>query len=650
MTDLFEPLDAHDPRLALRASGLLRAFNAAGVLTAGDVHVTRVLGELTGEDDESVLLAIALTCRAVRTGSVCLDLGTAAAGLAPLGGEGEAPDGGTDGPVDELVDLPWPDTDDWLAAVAGSRPVAEGVVRLDGPRLYLDRYHEQETQVLDDLVSRASTVPEHDPALLAASLARVFPLRPDGTDTYAEQRAACELAASSWTTVITGGPGTGKTTTVAGLLVALDEQYAARGHRARIALAAPTGKAAARLLEAVRDSARNVSPEDRARVEHVSTGTLHRLLRVDPGNSTRFRHHRTNRLPYDVVVVDEASMASLTMTARLLEAMRPDARLVLVGDPDQLASVDAGAVLGDLVQGYAGAPASPVAALVTTHRFKGGIARLAEALRSADPDAVVHALQHGDPLDPVEGHGLLPGNGLDVEWLRTHDEATTLEPATLAALHEVTLSTALEVHRHAAAGESVEALAALGDHRLLCAHRDGPAGVHTWNQRIQLWLTESGVNTFEQFHVGRPVLVTANDYGLGVHNGDWGVVVETPQGRRVLIDAVEGPRDFSPSRMGAVETMHAMTIHKSQGSQARAVTVLLPPQDSRLLTRELLYTAVTRARQKVRVVGSEAEVRAAVGRTARRASGLAERLQSRVARGSWAHAAGDAGTVSRSET
>ena len=636
MTDLFEPVDAHDPRLALRATGLLRAFNSAGVLTAGDVHVARVLGEVTGEPDESVLLAIALTCRAVRTGSVCLDLTTAAADLAPLKGDLPTEAASTDGepaPPAPAADLPWPPIDDWLASAAGSRPVAEGVVRLAGPRLYLDRYHEQETQVLDDLVARASTSPEHDPRLLAASLSRVFPVRADGTDTYTEQRAACERAASSWTTVITGGPGTGKTTTVAGLLVALDEQYAARGHRARIALAAPTGKAAARLLEAVRDSASDFTPEDRARVEHVSTGTLHRLLRVDPGNSTRFRHHRTNRLPYDVVVVDEASMVSLTMTARLLEAMRPDARLVLVGDPDQLASVDAGAVLGDLVQGYTATPASPVAALVTTHRFKGGIARLAQALRSADPDAVVHALEHGEPLDAEEATGLLPGNGLDVEWLRTPDEATTLEPATLAALREVTLTTALEVHRHALAGESVQALAALGDHRLLCAHRDGPAGVHTWNQRVQQWLAEAGVTTFEQFHVGRPVLVTANDYGLGVHNGDWGVVVETPQGRRVAIDAAEGPRDFSPSRMNAVETMHAMTIHKSQGSQARAVTVLLPPQDSRLLTRELLYTAVTRARQKVRVVGSEAEVRAAVARTARRASGLAERLQSRVGHG-----------------
>ncbi len=602
-----------------------------------------MLGEVPGEPDESVLLAIALTCRAVRTGSVCLDLTTAAADLAPLEGD-LAPLKGdlateaasTDGepaPPAPAADLPWPPIDDWLASVAGSRPVAEGVVRLDGPRLYLDRYHEQETQVLDDLVARASTSPEHDPGLLAASLSRVFPVRADGTDTYTEQRAACERAASSWTTVITGGPGTGKTTTVAGLLVALDEQYAARGHRARIALAAPTGKAAARLLEAVRDSARDFTPEDRARVEHVSTGTLHRLLRVDPGNGTRFRHHRTNRLPYDVVVVDEASMVSLTMTARLLEAMRPDARLVLVGDPDQLASVDAGAVLGDLVQGYTATPASPVAALVTTHRFKGGIARLAQALRSADPDAVVHALEHGEPLDDEEATGLLTGNGLDVEWLRTPDEATTLEPATLAALREVTLTTALDVHRHALTGESVQALAALGDHRLLCAHRDGPAGVHTWNQRVQQWLAEAGVTTFEQFHVGRPVLVTANDYGLGVHNGDWGVVVETPQGRRVAIDAAEGPRDFSPSRMNAVETMHAMTIHKSQGSQARAVTVLLPPQDSRLLTRELLYTAVTRARQKVRVVGSEAEVRAAVARTARRASGLAERLQARVGHG-----------------
>lgn len=615
MSDVFEALDPHDPRLALRATGLLATFNRTGVITAGDVHVARALGELGHEPDESVLLAVALTCRAVRTGSVCLDLSAAADEFALLDVEAEPDDssavsGGAS--LADLRDLPWPDADAWRASVASSPLVEVSVLRWEEPRLYLDRYHEQETQVLDDLLQRASSVPAHDLGLVEAALSRVFRVGDDGTDTFAEQRAAVRAAAQQWTTVLTGGPGTGKTTTVAGLLVALHEQESARGHSPRIALAAPTGKAAARLQEAVREAALGFDdPADRARVEGLSTSTLHRLLRPHPGNSTRFRHDRHNRLPYDLVVVDEASMVSLTMTARLLEAMRPDARLVLVGDPDQLSSVDAGAVLGDLVKGFEGSPLSPVAALSTTHRFSGGIAALARALRSGDADAVVEALRHPTPL--ADG-------SVDVEWVTDDDPSE--------ALRGVTLRTATEVRARALSGDHEGALHALAGHRLLCAHREGPFGVHTWNRRIEQWLnTATATPVHEQFYVGRPVLVTANDYGLGVYNGDSGVVVSRETGPRVFIDTPGGARDFAPSRMNAVETVHAMTIHKAQGSQADEVTVLLPSEDSRLLTRELLYTAVTRARRTVRVVASESMVRAAVERTARRASGLAERLR-----------------------
>lgn len=369
-------------------------------------------------------------------------------------------------------------------------------------------------------------------------------------------------------------------------------------------MAAPTGKAAARLQEAVRESAARFSPADRARLEGVSTSTLHRLLRRDPGNSTRFRHHRGNRLPHDVVVVDETSMVSLTMMARLLEAVRPDARLVLVGDADQLSSVEAGAVLGDLVTGYATREDSPVVSLVTAHRYGTEIGALADALRSGDADAVLAVL--------AAGHE-------SVEWVRDEDPT--------AAVRAVVLPHALAAREAAAAGDADAALAALGRHRLLCAHRDGPYGVRTWNRRVEQWITATtGDPLRETYYVGRPLLVTSNDYSLGIHNGDSGIVLETPVGRRAVVEGGEGPRHLAPSRTGEVETMHAMTIHKAQGSQATEVTVLLPSEESRLLTRELFYTAVTRARSRVRVVGTEAEVRAAVARTARRASGLAERI------------------------
>ncbi|HSU02147.1 MAG TPA: exodeoxyribonuclease V subunit alpha [Nocardioides sp.] len=580
MSETFDPVDVHDRDLALAATGLLADFNSAGVLTAADVHVASTVGRLVGETDASVLLAVALAVRAVRHGSVCLDLAAVPASLSDL-------------------DLPWPSPGTWATAVAASPLVAAGVVHLEHGLVYLDRYHEQETQVLDDLRERGRSAPVVDERLLDESLARVFP-----TPASAEQRTACRRAATQTTTVITGGPGTGKTTAVAGLLVALVEQAEARGERLRIALAAPTGKAAARLEQSVRDSASRLGAADQERLADVGAMTVHRLLRQHPGNSTRFRHHRGNRLPHDLVVVDEASMVSLTMMARLLEAVRPEARLVLVGDPDQLTSVDAGAVLTDLVRGYEHRPDSPVAALTTAHRYGEEIGALAEALRLGDADRVVAALGAG---------------GEAVEWVSDGDPARTIRSAVLPH--------ALAVHDAAAAGDADRALAALDRHRLLCAHRDGPFGVRHWNRRIEQWFTaETGVPVLDPAYLGRPLLVSSNDYSLGIYNGDTGVVVASPTGPRAAIATGVGFLELAPSRLGDVATMHAMTIHKSQGSQADEITVLLPEEDSRLLTRELFYTAVTRAQRKVRVIGSENAVRAAVAQQALRASGLRARL------------------------
>ena len=429
---------------------------------------------------------------------------------------------------------------------------------------------------------------------------RVF----DG-DTYDEQRTASRAAAGQWTTVLTGGPGTGKTTTVAGLLALLAEQQQLAGEPPlRIALTAPTGKASARLQEAVGSAARALDQVDQDRLGHLPAVTLHRLLGTRRDNGTRFRHHRGNRLAHDVVVVDESSMVSLTMMTRLVEAVRPDARLVLVGDPDQLASVEAGAVLGDLVAGLSHRQPSPVASLRTTHRFGEHIGDLAAALRGGSPDDVLAVLRSG---------------AAEVELVETDDPSIVLRTGLVQA--------AVELRRHAVEGRPAEAVAALDRHRLLCAHRDGPFGVHHWNRQVQRWLSEAvGDPLYEPMYVGRPLLVTANDYGLGVHNGDAGVVVHTGGGLRAFIAGSKGLVDFAVSRMSDVETMYATTIHKSQGSQAQEVTVLLPPPESPLLTRELFYTAVTRATDKVRVVGTEESVRAAVSRRAQRASGLRRRL------------------------
>jgi exodeoxyribonuclease V alpha subunit len=546
-----------------------------------DVHVARRLTAMANESDERVALAVAIVVRALRGGSVCIDLRSVATQL-------------------EMPALPWPSPDAWLAAVNASPLVTETpVLRVHSDDaadlLYFDRYWLEEQQVCDDVLSLlAAPLPGQGP-----SLQRLFPA---GWD---EQRAAAEVAMTQSLTVLTGGPGTGKTTTVARLLALLAEQAALAGKPPlRIALAAPTGKAAARLLEAVLLEVGKLDATDRERLPELTASTLHRLLRTRPDNSSRFRHHRENRLPHDVVVVDEASMVSLTLMARLLEALRPDSRLLLVGDPDQLASVEAGAVLADLVDGLGERSDVRIAALKTSHRFGESIGALASAIRDGDGDGAVELLKAG---------------GEHVVWVDTD------EPA--AELRKVLVPHALRLREAALLGDAHMALATLDEHRLLCAHRRGPFGVRYWNHQTERWLTDAtGDPLWSEWYAGRPVLVTTNDYGLGLYNGDTGVTVARGDGLRTVVAAGAGPAEFATGRLSDVETMHAMTIHKSQGSQADEVTVLLPPEDSRLLTRELLYTAVTRAKKRVRVIGPEASVRAAVQRRVVRASGLARRL------------------------
>lgn len=545
------------------------------IFEPADLHVAQRLSALGKDTDDRVALAVALAVRAVRGGSVCVDLRSIAEQVG-------------------MPDLPWPGPREWREAVQSSALAGEQVLRLYSDAttdlLYLDRYWREEQQVCDDVLALLSGPPR----TTVPTLDRLFPAG------WEEQRAAADAALRQPLTVLTGGPGTGKTTTVARLLAAIAEQADIAGASPpRMALAAPTGKAAARLADAVAAEVGKLDDVDQARLSGLRATTLHRLLGSRPDTSSRFRHHRGNRLPHDVIVVDETSMVSLTMMARLLEAVRPDTRLLFVGDPDQLASVDAGAVLADLVEGLGDAG---VVELQTSHRFGETIGSLAQAIRSGDADATVDLLRAGDDA---------------VAWLDTDDASD--------ALREPLSDRAVALREAALLGDAGTALAILDAHRLLCAHRNGPYGVTHWNRRVERWLSDrTGQSMWSQWYPGRPLLVTTNDYGLGVYNGDTGVVVAVPDGLRAHIGALQ----FAPGRLGEVDTMFAMTIHKSQGSQADEVTVLMPPEDSRLLTRELFYTAVTRAKKRVHVVGTEASVRAAVGRRATRASGLARRLRS----------------------
>nr|WP_297427514.1 exodeoxyribonuclease V subunit alpha [uncultured Actinotalea sp.] len=619
-----------DPRLAVGARGVLARYNRAGVLAAADVHVAQRLARLTGERDERVVLAVALAVRALRQGAVCVDLGDRSAL--------------TTTEADETAeDLPWFPPAEWAAAIEASRLVAVGPdedpddvrpARWVGGRLYLDRYWRDEQLVRAALDERLGTLDERafEPAAVRAAVTRLFPVPTDD-----RQRLAAATTALSRITVLTGGPGTGKTTTVATLLAALQE--CADGGL-RIALAAPTGKAAARLQEAVHAVLRDLPATDQERVGSPTATTVHRLLGWR--SATRFRHDRAHRLPHDVVVVDETSMVSLPLMARLLEALRPQARLVLVGDPDQLASVEAGAVLGDLVArppaAAAGAdlptrlaavvpedlPDRPgdrealrngVVRLTRVHRFHGALAELAEAIRQGDADATLAVLRGG-----AAGVELVEPRDTAAEHHLTDDDVTGVRADVVA-----TGSALVEA---AQAGDAAAALRALEEHRLLVAHRRGPAGVSTWADRAERWVAEAtGTDLGGPWPLGLPLLVTTNDRDTGLSNGDTGVVVaDGTGGRAVAFGDPSAPRLVRPHRLPAVQAVHAMTVHRGQGSQFRRVSVVLPPATSPLLTRELLYTAVTRAREHVRVVGSEEAIRVAVGRPIRRASGLREPL------------------------
>jgi len=616
-------VDPFEVRRVARSSGLLREFNDAGVLGTADVHVAARLTELAGEGDEAVALAVAFAVRAPRLGHVHVDLATIR----------DTATVDTDEPVD-LTALPWPDH--WPDRVAASGLVG-GPLQLEGTLLYLDRYWREERAVAADLLALSSAADAVDLNVLVAGVARMFPGERAGRQAIAAASAVVRRLA-----VVAGGPGTGKTTTVARIVALLAEQAVATGATPPlVALAAPTGKAAARLEEAVHEEARSLAVANgiRNQLLNLQASTLHRLLGWRPDSHSRFRHNRSQRLPHDVVIVDETSMVSLSLMARLAEAIRPDARLILVGDPGQLASIEAGAVLGDVVgpardrllmsppartllsqsTGHDVAADEPprgttiadgIVVLDRVHRFGEGIATLADAIARGDADEVITVLDAAPA---------------GVSWIPV-DVADPASEIALAPIRDRAVSAGRTVIEVARAGAAREAIDALATFRVLCAHRRGPQGVASWNNRIESWLDiEAGADWYH----GRPLLVTENDYELQLYNGDMGVVVQSDADRISAAFERSGEIQlFSPPRLKAVDTVYAMTIHKSQGSQFDTAAVLLPDPSSRILTRELLYTAATRARELLILTGTAESVRAAVERPVARASGLRRRLWS----------------------
>jgi exodeoxyribonuclease V alpha subunit len=602
-----------------------------------DRHFAGFIAGFGTRTGPAVALAAALLSRAAGAGNVCLDLGRVA---------GRTLDGASGGREALLC----PPLADWLAELRGSpavgRPGERRPLILDGGnRLYLHRYWAYEDALARDILARARAAPgDVDREALGRSLATHFP--PVGEGTVDWQKAAAVAAVLKRFSVITGGPGTGKTFTIARLLAVLAEQPGAE--RLRVRLAAPTGKAAARLREALAQARGTLGSEGPA-ADAIpgEVHTVHRLLRPLP-DSPYFRHRRENPLALDVLVIDEASMVDLALMAKLLDALPAAARLILVGDKDQLASVEAGSVLGDICSGAHPDGLSPRHG-AAVRALSGGTGEDGSGGAAGLQDVIVELRQSfrfapGSPIGELGRAVNLGDVGRVVEILGAEPSGQAVwldpenDPEAPAALEKII------AEGYAGCGQAVgpeEALAEHGRFKILCAHRVGPFGSDFINRLAERvlsrhrWVRPDLAAAGSPWYAGRPVLITRNDYALELFNGDIGVTLAGAVeggGLSVFFPAAAGgTRRFSPYRLPEHETVYAMTVHKSQGSEFEHILLVLPRMDSPILTRELLYTALTRARRTITVWGSRRVLEAAVGRRVDRTSGLQEALWGRIA-------------------
>ena len=641
--DLFSALTWEDALILLRDNNLLRDL---------DVAIARFLKQQCPQASYEVLLLAAFTSNQQASGHLCLDLKNRALATQLWGTN----------PPPELVALLPGEPNNWLHELQQSTLVSQNgstPLVLDGRRLYLRRNWAREVAVADAIEQKQATVNPLPEAPLREALAKLFPGSDNQTDW---QQVACALASRSGISIITGGPGTGKTTTVVRLLGLLQSLAMADNQRLRIRLAAPTGKAAARLTESIGEQVGKLHVDATVRdAIPTEVTTLHRLLGTRP-DSRHFRHHGDNPLHADLVVVDEASMIDMDMMACLLEALSPHTRLILLGDKDQLASVEAGAVMGDLCrhahegrykqrtidfvndtcgadisdyqetdQNPGNALAQQTAMLRTNWRSKDspGIGELARAGNEENLSQVRKAFQQYP--DSLHRHPL-PSDGQQLETLLLNGSGD--QPGLRALFQAVAMP---PTQRQEFDGWATALLKQLTHQQLLSGLRSGPFGVEQLNQRITRHLQQQDLAPEREWYPGRPVMMTRNDYQLGLMNGDVGLtlpLLEEKSGNpelllRVAFQLPDGRIKWVlPSRLDGVETVYAMTVHKSQGSEFRHTLLVLPDASHPLLTRELIYTAVTRARDRFTLLefGKPSVLDSAVKKRTWRASGLAERL------------------------
>ena len=617
-------------------SKFLINLKATGLFNESDLHFSRFLGELSSTRDTEMLLAAALVSRVTGNGDICLDLSEIAGTVFHKESDGSPA-------------LVCPPLETWRrkllsSGVAGPPGQEYPLVLDDQHRLYLFRYWEYEKRLSDAIRERTTLCPpEVDLEKLAQGLEKLFSMDNNGQINW--QKIAAAIAILKRFSIITGGPGTGKSYTIARILALL--VICSHPAHPLIYLTAPTGKAAARLAEAVKQAREQLNFSDAVKdVIPTDVYTIHRLLQPIAG-TPYFRHNRDNPLIANMVVVDEASMVDLALMSKLLQAMPKDARLLLLGDKDQLASVEAGSVLGDICgrhvrNGFSRDFAKKLAHLTRTelsglsrfsgeqtglqdcitileesYRFSadGGIGGLSRAVNRGDADTALSLLKN-----PAEA---------TVSWHRVGSDgrlSRELPPVICDGYRE-----------YLAENDPFAALEAFNRFKIMCALKVGPFGAMALNRVVEQVLSREKLITPTSgsggsWYRGRPVMVTRNDYNLGLFNGDIGITLVDPKSLddrlKVFFPGAgdSGPRRFAAYRLPEHETVYALTVHKSQGSEFDHVVIVLPDKDYPLLTRELIYTALTRARKTVSIWGAEAVFRNAVQRKIERRSGLRDAL------------------------
>jgi exodeoxyribonuclease V alpha subunit len=598
------------------------------ILQEIDLELYRFFKEHHQEASEQVLLAACLVSYLFRQGDVCLLLEKYAS--EPLFDE-----------IEESTNLEAPELQSWKEALQESPLVGapgefKPLILDEGGRLYLHKLWHYERSLAEQLIER-STPKENEVDIdqLKNGLDRLFL---DQTDNEVDwQRVAAAASVRNQLSIISGGPGTGKTSTVVCVMALLLEQFSDQERGLNIALSAPTGKAAARLKDSITSAKQdlNVSEEVRRAIPD-ETMTLHQLLGARRHTSS-FRFDEENLLPYDIVVVDEASMVDQALMSKLINALLEDTQLILLGDKDQLASVEAGSVLGDICnldqnqfskemarwlakldlsvpEEFVTDASQPltdhIALLTKSYRFgrESGIAQLAESVNIGDSNRAIEVLE-SDTYSDVSLNSVQEQS----------DFEDILNQKVISYVQNILESNSVD-----------EALDVFERFCILSPHRRGPRGVEFLNRYVEKILQQQAlIPKYEQWYPGRPVIVNTNDYTLRLHNGDTGICLPDEKGQLKVYFRHQGQvRGIAPGRLHNFSTAFALTVHKSQGSEFEEVFIVLPSSSSKVLSRELIYTAITRARTDITILGSQSILKQSISKKIQRSSGLKDQLWS----------------------